>query len=95
MEWNYSFLFMDPLPDLLTSFSLSTLSTEEITGCSIEATKVAYKAPRNLRFCFFVACFTVSVPPSLNTPKSSNDFMILTLLFISSFKKKKKKNHKK
>ena len=88
MDWNYSFLFIDPLPDLLTSFSLSTLSTEEVTGCSIEASKVAYKAPRNPRFCFFVSCFTVSVTASLNTPKSSNDFMILILSFISSFKKK-------
>ena len=34
---------------------------------------------------FFISCFAVSVTPSINTPKSSNDFMILLILFISSF----------
>ena len=34
---------------------------------------------------FFISSFTVSVTPSINTPESSNDFMILTMLFISSF----------
>ena len=35
---------------------------------------------------FVVSCFTVSVTPSINTPESSNDFMILIISFISSFK---------
>ena len=34
---------------------------------------------------FFISCFTVSVTPSINTPKSSSDFMILIISFISSF----------
>ena len=34
---------------------------------------------------FFISCFTVSVTPSINTPESSNDFMIFIIPFISSF----------
>ena len=34
---------------------------------------------------FFVSFFTDSVTPSVNTLKFSNDFMILVILFISSF----------
>ena len=34
---------------------------------------------------FFILCFTVSVTPSINTPKPSKDFIILMLSFISSF----------
>ena len=34
---------------------------------------------------FFILSFTVSVPPSINTPESSNDFIILIISFISSF----------
>ena len=33
----------------------------------------------------FISFFTVSVLPSINTPESSNDFMILIISFISSF----------
>ena len=43
------------------------------------------KGPRNPPCLFFISCCTVSVTPSSNTPKSSNDFMIL-IIFISSFK---------
>ena len=35
---------------------------------------------------FFISCFTVSVTQSINTPKSSNDFLMLIISFISSFK---------
>ena len=42
--------------------------------------KGAKKAPRNQPSCFF--CF---ITPSINTPESSYDFMILMILFISSF----------
>ena len=38
---------------------------------------------------FSVSFFTVSVTPSINTPESSNDFMVLIISFISSFKKNK------
>ena len=34
---------------------------------------------------FFLLSFTISVPPSINTPESSNDFIILIISFISSF----------
>ena len=44
----------------------------------------ANKAPRNLSSYFFVSCFNVSVTPSINTPESSNDFMVLIISFISS-----------
>ena len=47
--------------------------------------KAANKAPRSLPSYFFISCFTVSVTPSINTPESSNDFVIL-IIFISSFK---------
>ena len=33
----------------------------------------------------FISCFPVSVTPSINTTKSSNDFISLIILFISSF----------
>ena len=48
--------------------------------------KGANKAPRNLPSCFFILWFTVSVPPSINTYEPSNDFIILIISFISSFK---------
>ena len=48
--------------------------------------KGANKAPRNPPSCFFISCFTVSVTPSVNTTKFSNDFVILIISFISSFK---------
>ena len=35
---------------------------------------------------FLISCFTVSVTQSINTPKSSNDFLMLIISFISSFK---------
>ena len=54
-----------------------------------EAAKGATKAPRNQRSCFFISCFTVSVTPSINTPESSNDFMVLIISLISSFEKNK------
>ena len=34
---------------------------------------------------FFISCFTVSVPPSINIPEYSNGLMILIISFISSF----------
>ena len=65
------------------------MSTEEITDCTIEVAKGANKAPRKQSSCccFFIIIsgFTVSVTPSINTPKSYNDFMILIISFISSF----------
>ena len=66
------------------SSSTYTFITEEITGCTKEAVNGANKAPRNLSSYFFVSCFTVSVTPSINTPESSNDFMVLIISFISS-----------
>ena len=67
------------------SSSTYSFTTEEITSFTNEAAKGAEKAQTNLPFCFFISCFIVSVTPLINTPKCSNDFMILTISFISSF----------
>ena len=85
MGQNSKFLFIYPLPTPLTPLPLIPFTTEEITGCTNEVAKGANKAQRNLPSCFFVLYFMVSVIPSINTPESSNDFMILTISFISSF----------
>ena len=53
--------------------------------CTNKVIKGAKKARRNLPSCFFISCFTVSVTPSIGTPESSNDFVILILSFISLF----------
>ena len=76
---------MYPLSAFLTLLALIRFTTEEITGCTNEAAKGTNKAPRNLPFCFFISCFTVSVTPSINTPESSNDFVVLIKLLISLF----------
>ena len=86
MEENYKFLFIYLLPALLTPLPLVPFTTEEITGYTNEAANGDNKAPRNPHTCFFISCFTVSVTPSIDTPESSNDFMILIISFISSFK---------
>ena len=49
---------------------------EKIIGCNNETV-------------FFISCLTVSVTPSINTPKSSNNFMISIKSFISSFETNK------
>ena len=45
----------------------------------------ASKARRNLPSCFFIQFFVVSVTPSIDTPGSSNDFIISIKPFIFSF----------
>ena len=72
---------MYPLAALIAPLPLLLL--EEITGCSNEATKGANKTARNPS-SFFISCYTVSVNPSIKSPKSSNYFMILITSFISS-----------
>ena len=47
--------------------------------------KGANIASRNPPTCFFISCFTVSVSQSINTPESSDDFMILIIPFISLY----------
>ena len=54
---------MYPLPALLTPLLLIPFTTEGMTGCTIEVSKGANKARRNLPFCYFISCFTVSVTP--------------------------------
>ena len=76
---------MYPPSALLTSLALVLLTTEEITGCTIEVAKHTNKAPRNLPSGFFISYFFVSVTSLINTPESSNDFIILIISFISSF----------
>ena len=51
----------------------------------IKLLKALTKATRIPPSCFFVSYFTVSVIPSINTPESSNDFIILIRSFTSSF----------
>ena len=46
--------------------------------------KVLTKLQEICPLVFFISYFTVSVTPSINTPESSKDFMIL-ILFVSSF----------
>ena len=65
---------MYPFPALLIPL---LFSTKEITGCINEAAKDTNKAARTPLSCFFISCLTVSVTPSINTPESSTDFMIL------------------
>ena len=72
------------LPALLTSLPLVPSTTGEITDCINEAAKGANKAPRNPPSCYFISSCTVSVTPSINTPKSSNDFIIFIISLISS-----------
>ena len=89
MERNQRFLLISLLPALLTPPPLISFTTEEITGCTIEAAKGANKAPRNPpSFFFFISCFTISVTPSVNIPESFNDFTIIIISFKSSFEKK-------
>ena len=78
-------LFIHSLPALLTPLPLIPFTTEEITGCCNEATKSANKAQKNPASRFFISSFTVSVTLSINTPESSNDFIIFIISFISSF----------
>ena len=82
------FFSIYPCPALLTLLPIIPFTNEEISGCTNEAAKGANKAPRSLPSCFFISCFTVSVTPSINTPKSCNSFIILIILFLTSFESK-------
>ena len=77
---------MYPAPALLTALPFISFTAEEITGCTNEAAKSASKASGDLLSCFFIAYYTVSVTPSINTLESSNDWIILIISFIFSFK---------
>ena len=50
-------LFIYPLPTLLTPLPFIPFTTEEITGCPIEAVKGANNAPRNPPLLFFYFMF--------------------------------------
>ena len=63
------------------SSSIYNFTTEEIFGCTYEADKGATKVPRKPSSCFLISSFTVSVTPSIDTPESSNGFMILIISF--------------
>ena len=82
-EWNRTKSFYQCI-----LFPLILFTIEEITGCTNEGAKGDNKAPRNPPYCFFISSFTVSVSPSINTPESCNDFMILIISFIFSFENK-------
>ena len=90
MERNIKFLFIYPLPALLTPLPIIPFTNKEITGCTNEVAKDANKVPRNPPSCLFYFmfyCFTVT--PSTNTPKFSQSFMILIISFICSFQTNK------
>ena len=53
------FLLIYPVPFLVTPLPLMAFATEEITGCTNKAAKVAHRELRNLLSCFFIQCFTV------------------------------------
>ena len=77
-----------PFPALLTPVPRIPLTTEEINCYTNEVAEGAKKAQRNLlSFFYFMFCF--SVTPSINTPKSSNDFITFKLSFIFSFEIRK------
>ena len=78
--------FLSIYPALLTPLPFIPFTTEEIIGCTNDVAEGANKAQKNLPPCFFISFFTVSVTPSITTTKSSNDFMVLIISFISSFK---------
>ena len=85
MEWKWKFVFIYPLPAFLTPLLLIPFTTEEITGCTNEASTGVDKIPKKLPSCCFISCFTVSVTPLINRTESSNDFLMLMIPFISSF----------
>ena len=68
----------------MASLPVTPFTTEEITGCRTDAAKVASKEARNPPSSFFIACFTASVTPSINTSKSSNNFKILVISYRHS-----------
>ena len=82
--WNGTKKIFSKYHALLTS-SIMLFTIEEINSCNNEAAKCANKASGNMPSCSFISCFTVSVTPLINTPESSNYFMILIISFISSF----------
>ena len=76
------FLSIYPLPAFLTPIPLIPFTKEEITSFTKEANKVANKAPRSPSCCFLFHVFLFQLTPSVNTPKSFNNFMILIISFI-------------
>ena len=77
--------FIYPLSALLTPFPFMPFTTDEITICTDEMAKGENKAPANPPSYSFISCFIVSITQSIITSKSSNDFVILIISFISSF----------
>ena len=47
--------------------------------------RLMVQARRNPPSYFFIQCFTVSVISSINKSESSNEFMVLIILFMSTF----------
>ena len=79
---------------LMTLFPDIAFINEETTGCINkeaigainEATISAIIAPRNQPSCFLICCCTFSAAPSVNILEVSNDFAILIISSITSFK---------
>ena len=70
-----------------SSCSYNTLKTLIAVNIfpNIEAPKVPNGIPRNLRYCFLISYFTLSLTRSINRPEFSVNFMILIILSLSSF----------
>ena len=100
MQRNEKCLSIYILPALLTPVPLIAFTSEKITCCANETAKSASRSstkfkkpkkpkrnPKKLQqiLLLFISCFTVSVTPSSNTPKSSHDFIISAISFISLF----------
>ena len=74
------------VPALLAPLPLMPFTTETVTGCTNEASNGANKDKKKMPSCLFILCFTVSVFLSIDASESSNNFMILIISFLSSFK---------
>ena len=73
----------------MTPLPVIPFTTEKIRGCTIAADVGANIATWNPTSSFYVSCFTASVTPSINTPESFKDFMILMISSLFSFEMNK------
>ena len=86
---------LTPVPLIaFTSEKITCCANETAKSTSRNSTKFKSKNPKKPKrnpkilqqiLLLFISCFTVSVTPSSNTPKSSHDFIISAISFISLF----------
>ena len=87
MQRNQKFLFVYPLPVLLTPLPLMLLLLKKSLVALLKQLKVLTRLQEfaSLLFFGFFSCFTVSVTPSINASEFSIDFIILIISFIFLF----------